>query len=133
MFLPTISPHDPKIVIERCDMTGSYLSPDGGESWRMFNLRSGTSAFAFDPIRPNVIYAATAALWRSEDTGRTWSMILPDPKKNTVELMRDDHASAVLTSDDPAYPGHGWLSILCASTLNAGIRFAKSRQDFARH
>src|SRR5438093_13382377 len=70
MFLPTISPHDPKIVIERCDMTGSYISLDGGESRRMFNLRSGTSAFAFDPARPNVIYASTAALWRSEDTGR---------------------------------------------------------------
>ena len=107
MFLPTISPHDPKIVIERCDMTGSYISLDGGESWRMFNLRSGTSGFAFDPIRPNVIYAVTSALWRSEDTGRTWSMILPDPKKNTVEHMRGDHASAALTSDDPAYPaGH---------------------------
>jgi hypothetical protein len=78
MFLPTISPHDPKIVIERCDMTGSYISLDGGGSWRMFNLRSGTSAFAFDPLRANVIYAAAGALWRSEDTGRTWSLILPD-------------------------------------------------------
>jgi photosystem II stability/assembly factor-like uncharacterized protein len=107
MFLPTISPHDPNIVLQHCDMTGSYISLDGGESWRMFNLRGVTTAFAFDPGKPNVIYTGSAVLWRSEDTGKTWSMILPDPKKNTVERMRDDHAAPVISSDDPAYlPRH---------------------------
>ena len=104
MFLPTISPHDPNVVLEHCDMTGSYISLDGGESWRMFNLRGVTSAFAFDPVKPDVIYTGGVALWRSEDKGRTWSMILPDPRKNTVERMRDDHAAPMLASGDPAYP-----------------------------
>src|ERR1700681_431528 len=74
MFLPTISPHDPNTVLELCDMTGAYISRDGGQSWRMFNLRSRASAFAFDPKDPRVIYVGNIALWRSQDSGATWSM-----------------------------------------------------------
>src|SRR5664279_1681874 len=37
MFNATISPHDPNEVLIACDMTGSYISHDGGSSWRMFN------------------------------------------------------------------------------------------------
>ena len=104
MFLPTVSPHDPNIVLEHCDMTGTYVSLDGGESWRMFSLRSTVSALAFDQKTPGVLYAGNAVLWRSEDTGRTWSMVFPDPKKNTVEHMRDDHAAPMFTTSDPSFP-----------------------------
>lgn len=104
MFIPTVSPHDPNLVLEHCDMTGSYISFDAGRSWRMFNLRGTVSAFAFDPKDRNVIYAGNQALWKSTDTGKTWSMVFPDPKRNTVEHMRDDHAAPTLTSEDPAYP-----------------------------
>ena len=38
MTHPTISPHDPNVVLVGCDMTGAYITYDGGESWRMFNL-----------------------------------------------------------------------------------------------
>jgi len=41
--------------------------------------------FAFDPSDASVLYAANGALWRSADAGRTWSMVFPDPAKNTVE------------------------------------------------
>src|SRR6516165_6419144 len=104
MFLPTVSPHDPNLVLEHCDMTGAYISHDAGRSWRMFNLRGTVTAFAFDPKDPKVIYAANQALFRSEDTGRTWRMIFPGPKRNTVEHMIDDHAMGPLTTDDPAFP-----------------------------
>ena len=50
-FYPTVSPHDENVVFVRCDMTGSYLSKDGGESWRMFNLRSTGSWYVFDPVK----------------------------------------------------------------------------------
>ena len=105
MFLPTVSFQNANLVLEHCDMTGAYISSDAGRSWRMFNLRNTISAFAFDPSNPKVIYAANNALYRSEDTGRTWSMVFPDPNRNTVEHMRDDHAAGRLTTDDPAYPG----------------------------
>jgi photosystem II stability/assembly factor-like uncharacterized protein len=61
-------------------------------------------SFAFDPGDPAVLYAATGVLWRSEDSGRTWRMVFPDPARNTVEHGWGDHADSVFTSDDPLYP-----------------------------
>jgi hypothetical protein len=92
MISPTISPHDPRIVVEHCDMTGAYITLDGAQSWRMFNLRSIVSTFAFDPRNARVIYAGNQALWRSEDTGRTWSMVFPDPAKNAIEHQNGAHS-----------------------------------------
>ena len=104
MIDPTISPHDPRIVVEHCDMTGGYITLDGAQSWRMFSLREVIYTFAFDPRNPRVIYAGNKALWRSEDTGRTWTMLLPDPKKNTIEHQNGDHAEYSLTTDDRSFP-----------------------------
>jgi photosystem II stability/assembly factor-like uncharacterized protein len=85
MILPTISPHGPKIVVEHCDMTGAYITTDGGLSWRMFNLRAVVNAFAFDPRDKSVIYAGNAALWRSDDTGKTWRIFC---SRRTTPLIR---------------------------------------------
>src|ERR1019366_189381 len=57
MFNPTISPHDSQTVLVSCDMTGAYITHDGGRSWRMFNLRGTVRFFAFDPAQANTIYA----------------------------------------------------------------------------
>ncbi len=100
---PTISPADPNLVVERCDMTGAYITHDGGLSWRMFNLRSGLTAFAFDPVNPKRIFAGGSALWRSDDTGQTWSMVFPNPQKTTVEHQNGDHADYSLTTNDGNY------------------------------
>jgi photosystem II stability/assembly factor-like uncharacterized protein len=94
-------------VLEHCDMTGGYVTNDGGESWRMFNLMAGLSTFAFDSRNPSVIYAGNAALWRSEDKGRSWSMVFPDPTKQTVEHTWSDHAEYVITTNDSTYPASG--------------------------
>jgi photosystem II stability/assembly factor-like uncharacterized protein len=104
MLAPTISPNDPKVVVEHCDMTGAYITVDGAQSWRMFNLRAVVETFAFDRSDPRTIYAGNAALWRSEDTGRSWRMIFPSPARNTVEHQLGDHADYRLTSDDKEYP-----------------------------
>lgn len=105
MIAPTISPFDSRLVVEHCDMTGGYVTRDNGQSWRMFNLRGGIQVFAFDLADPEVIYAGTAALWRSSDTGRTWKMLFPSPARNTIEHQLGDHSDYSLTSSDPAYPG----------------------------
>jgi photosystem II stability/assembly factor-like uncharacterized protein len=107
MRRPAISPHDPKVVVLGCDMTGAYLTTDGGASWRMFNLGSVPTAFAFDPSRPETLYAGAEAVYRSDDSGRTWRMVLPDPAKNTVARAIGDHGDRVFFTDDRAYPGSG--------------------------
>ncbi len=79
MFHATISPHDAKEALIACDMTGSYITHDGGHSWRMFNLRGPVKFFAFDPVEPSTIYAGTEALWRSTDDGESWKLLWPLP------------------------------------------------------
>jgi photosystem II stability/assembly factor-like uncharacterized protein len=104
-FYPAVSPHNPDLVLVACDMTGAYISHDGGNSWRMFNLREPVKFFEFDPLDPEVIYAGASNLWRSDDTGRTWRLIYPVPESVTNLLMPDDHASPVVeTRSGPAEP-----------------------------
>ncbi len=93
MFYPTISPHDPNVVIESSDMSGTYLTRDAGSHWRMINLRGVPRFFVFDPSDPKTIYAKTIGLWRSSDAGATWTLVHPDPKDVTGISMADDHAS----------------------------------------
>jgi photosystem II stability/assembly factor-like uncharacterized protein len=104
MMAPTISPHDPNLVVEHCDMTGGYITHDAGQSWRMFNLRAVIETFAFDPRDPKVIYAGNAALWRSDDSGRSWRMVYPNPAAHTVEHQNGDHSDYSLSTDDKGYP-----------------------------
>jgi photosystem II stability/assembly factor-like uncharacterized protein len=104
MTHPVVSPHDTAVVVEGCDMTGAYITRDGGASWRMFNLGTVPSAFVFDPRDANVIYAAASALFRSDDAGRTWRLVFPDPARGTVRNGWGDHAETIYTTEDPSYP-----------------------------
>lgn len=97
LYFPTISPHDPGVVLLRCDMGGAYLSLDGGGSWRMFNLRGTVAFFEHDPREANVMYAATIALWRSADRGKTWRMAYPPPSRlDHIESVGDHAGEAVV-------------------------------------
>lgn len=100
MFHPTVSPHDPSELLVACDMTGSYISHDGGHSWRMFNLRGPVRFFAFDPVDSRTIYAGTEALWRSGDDRATWNLIWPRPFTVRGIRMSSDHADETIISDD---------------------------------
>jgi photosystem II stability/assembly factor-like uncharacterized protein len=99
MYHATISPHDPNEVLVACDMTGAYISHDGGHSWRMFNLRGTVSFFAFDPMQPHTIYAVTKALWRSTNDGKSWKLIWPKPSTVTGIRMNSDHADETIVTD----------------------------------
>jgi photosystem II stability/assembly factor-like uncharacterized protein len=102
MFHPTISPHDPTTVLVACDMTGAYITHDGGGTWRMFNLRGVVRFFVFDPADPKTIYAATHGLWRSTDGGETWSLVYPQPSAIQGIRMNPDHADETFVADpDP--------------------------------
>lgn len=99
MFNPTISPHDPSTVLVSCDMTGAYITHDGGASWRMFNLRGVIRFFVFDPVDPKTIYAANNALWRSTDDGNTWKLVYPRPSAIKGVRMSSDHADEVIIAE----------------------------------
>jgi len=104
-FHPTISPHDSSTVLVACDMTGTYITRDGGNTWRMFNLRGTVHFFVFDPLDPQVIYASTGALWRSTDQGRSWELVYPNPSRIVRIRRSDDHAGDILMTaegDPPA-------------------------------
>src|SRR4051812_34183897 len=45
MFNPAVSPHNPDYAFVSCDMGGSYVTYNGGRSWRMFNLRSSVDFY----------------------------------------------------------------------------------------
>jgi BNR/Asp-box repeat protein len=110
-YHPAVSPHDPRLVVETTDMTSGYVSTDGGESWRLFQLGGSPLVFAFDPVSPSVIYAANAALWRSEDGARTWRLVFPSPERNTVTHHWSDHGDTVYTTDEPLYPSGRYARI----------------------
>ena len=99
-FEPTISPADPNHVFVRCDMTGAYVTENGGDSWRMFNLRTVVQDFEFDPNKPGTVYASNTGLYRSEDKGRRWRLIYPDPANVTSETMTGDHAGQRFITKD---------------------------------
>ncbi|MFC2124230.1 hypothetical protein ACFLU5_05420 [Bacteroidota bacterium] len=100
VFEATVNPADSQHVFICNDMTGSYVSEDGGESWRTFNLRTTINDFEFDPNDPDVVYASNTGLYRSENRGRSWKLIYPDPVNVIEELMLGDHADhSFLTRD----------------------------------
>ncbi|MDP9338538.1 MAG: hypothetical protein M3P45_06685 [Acidobacteriota bacterium] len=99
MFHPTISPHDPRTVLVACDMTGSYISHDGGDSWRMFSLRGVVRFFVFDPLDAKVMYAQADGLWRSQDAGETWNLVYPQLASLKQIKMSSDHSDEELVAE----------------------------------
>ena len=105
MFQPAVSPHTTDDVLLRCDMTGAYMSTDGGSHWRMFNLRGVVRFFGFDPKDRDTIYAGTSGLYRSSDHGQTWKLIWPSAVDH-IE-MGSDHADETMVM-----PGGGTPKML---------------------
>src|SRR5689334_9185450 len=102
MFHPLISPHDTNTVLIACDMTGAYITHDGGKTWRMFNLRGVVNFFVFDPKDPKTMYAHATGLWRSTDAGEHWSLVYPNPSAVKGVKMNSDHADETILADpDP--------------------------------
>jgi photosystem II stability/assembly factor-like uncharacterized protein len=100
MFYPAISPHNSDLAFVSCDMTGSFVTENGGASWRMFNLRGGVDFYCFDPHDAKVVYANSIALFRSDDAGKTWSVFYPSPSDITGVVSKGDHAMEVIVTKD---------------------------------
>ena len=128
MFNPTISPHDSQTVLVSCDMTGAYITHDGGRSWRMFNLRGTVRFFAFDPAQAKTIYAAVGGLWRSTDDGESWSLVWPKPAAIQAVQMNSDHADEqIVAKPDPL----GEIVALAIDPEDSRTLVVAGRQDQA--
>ena len=99
-FNPTISPHDPNFVFVSCDMGGSFVTYNGGELWRMFNLSRMCQFFVFDPVNPDVVYANSLGLFKSTDRGNTWNLFYPKPSEIVGLVSKGDHAGERLVTKD---------------------------------
>lgn len=100
MFYQTVSPHNPDFVFASCDMTGSFVTYNGGKSWRMFNLRGVTRFYVFDPIDTNTVYANSIGLFRSTDRGNRWELVFPRPENVRGIVSKGDHADEWLVTRD---------------------------------
>jgi len=92
-FFPTFSYKTEEEFLVRCDMTGSYLTKDGGESYHQINFPNGANSFAFDPHDTTTIYIGSSSLNRSADGGKTWEQIFPVKEEIVSEKYEGDHAN----------------------------------------
>jgi photosystem II stability/assembly factor-like uncharacterized protein len=100
MFNPCVSPHDPYYSYVACDMSQSFVTYNGGESWRMMSLRGMVKFFVFDPIDTNTVYANSICLLRSTDKGKKWNVIYPDPSEITGIVSKGDEANENIIMKD---------------------------------
>ena len=134
MFHPTISPHDVNTVLIACDMTGAYITHDGGRSWRMFNLRGDVSFFVFDPVDPKTMYAHATALWRSTDAGEHWELVYPAPDSVKGVKMASDHADEIiLAALYPKTHPYSWPVIGSMADLDAAAGSGTINRRGRRH
>jgi photosystem II stability/assembly factor-like uncharacterized protein len=126
MFNPTVSPLDENTVLVSCDMTGAYITHDGGRSWRMFNLRGPVRFFAFDPVDGKTLYAYVTGLWRSNDAGETWKLVYPKPSAVRGIRMSSDHAEETIVADpDPL----GRIAALAIDPADSRVLYAAASND----
>jgi len=128
LFQPTVNPQDPNRVLVACDMTGSYITTNGGRSWRMFNLRGRVRWFVWDPNNKDVVYARSIGLWRSTDGAQTWKLLYPAPESVVAIKMPDDHAGESLQTREPV----GTITGLAVDPADSNVLYAilrNSRSD----
>lgn len=141
LYYPTVSPHDSNIVLASCDMTCSFLTRDGGESWTELNFGAHVRSFAFDPSEADVMYAGAAGLFRSVDGGRSWNLVFPAPAAVTCRTYAGDEAEEVVQTSDN-WPG-GIVLAICVDPsdsrllhigvrCSSGIRVLRSADGGAR-
>jgi hypothetical protein len=122
IFIPTFSYKSPDNFLLRCDMTGSYLTRNGGVSYQQIDLAGGASSFAWDPLDSNIVYIGSAFLNRSADGGKTWTRVFPAKEEVTSEIFRGDHADYhIETTESSLYSNtSGRINAIRVDPLNPG-------------
>lgn len=108
LFVPSISPASPQLLLVSCDMGGVYRSENGGQSWSMLHTRQG---LVQTHTAPPPVYLSSRIYWVTEknrvcfstDQGRTWTTMPPGPWKNSRILflaVREGEADTLLVSTE---------------------------------
>lgn len=131
-FIPTFSYQTPDNFLVRCDMTGSYLSKDGGNSYQQINFAGGASCFAFDPNDSASIYIGSSSLNRSKDGGKTWEQVFPKKSEVKRELFFGDHADfKIETVESSLYVGkEGIIGDICIDPFQSGALYFTMGSSF---
>lgn len=130
-FIPTFSYHTPERFLVRCDMTGSYLTTDGGKAYAQVNFANGAGAYAYDPHSPGTIYVGSADLNRSTDGGKTWTRIFPGDDEIQSTTFSGDHANySIKTVPGTLYDGGTVNHIRVDPVSPQSIYFSMKNQFF---
>ncbi len=96
----TVNPNNPLNVFVSCNMSGAYVTHDGGRKWSMFNLDGTIRDFEFDRSADSTVYASNNGLYRSENLGGSWSLIYPARDNiESIERVGDHAEQTIVTSD----------------------------------
>lgn len=134
-FYPVFSAGNPDFFTVRCDMTGTYITTDGGASYHQANFPNGSSTYAYDPRNDETLYLGTSALFRSDDSGRSWTQLFPHPSAVTDTVYQGDHASFRLVTTDTLYNADpGRITKIRVDDVDAStLYFAKGNSIFVTH
>lgn len=129
-FIPTFSPWSSSRFILRCDMTGSYITHNGGLSYKQINFPGGGTSFAYDPNDSAIIYAGSAVLSRSVDGGKTWTQVFPKIADVVQTQYAGDHADFSVQTKPGAIYERGIMSNIRIDPVRNGSIYFSTRNWF---
>ena len=91
-YKPSISPHDPNLILLSCDMRNVFRTDNGGKTWEMLDMNmisTCTEAQAcFHPKDPNLVYYGSGlGFMESTDKGKTWHKLPDVPGAGMITRM----------------------------------------------
>ncbi|HEY6090951.1 MAG TPA: hypothetical protein VIV83_03090, partial [Gemmatimonadales bacterium] len=123
-------PRDPDIVfgsartsVSRYDRrTGqtSQVGPDATARGDKFNRNVRTMPLIWSPVRPDVLFYASNAVWRSTDHAHTWTRISPDLARQTWAIPASAGKYAKGVTPTP----RGAITALSPSPRSVGVIWA---------
>ncbi|MBO0454686.1 InlB B-repeat-containing protein [Candidatus Enterococcus murrayae] len=105
LFNAQINPSDDNNIVMNTDMSGSFSTIDGGESFVQRNLL-GSVKYSFNPHNENTVYAYHEHIYVSHDKGQNYERLYP-PESNIKGLASGlQEGVEVLLNDPNQAPTH---------------------------